>query len=193
MKALYYNGEKICTEDDCTDCGYELESALGTEFDELVDRFAENRYSKRELVDMSREGLEGDFWDALFTGSYCPDPALEVKEIEDDDEDEDEDEDEDDGLYAACVKVPQSKDVKIGYWTDNGVASLKMERIEKKTSAKCGCPVCDSELRVIGKLERMGRMPTLYASVCQGCGAHICFGSDEEVFFPLKEEEDDKE
>lgn len=116
------------------------------------------------------------------------------KDCEDDEDYDNEDDDDDDEDYCyGCEDLPENNTVTIGYHTTHGVGTLDMEYLEKKMSAKCGCPVCDSKLEVIAKLERMGRMPTLYAAICQGCGAHICFGSDEEVFFPLKEEEDGEE
>jgi hypothetical protein len=112
--------------------------------------------------------------------------CCDCEDCEDDDEDDDY-YDEEDGYYD------DEAPVTIGYHTEHGIGTLNMTPLEKKMAAQCGCPVCDSKLIVFGKLERMGRMPTLYASICQGCGAHICFGSDEQVFFPLKDEENDQE
>jgi len=132
---------------------------------------------------MDPEDIKEDLIDHILYGTYDMDGAITLRDDDEDDEDED-----DDNECDTPVKSTMSI-----YYIGNGTIRLEMDRISETKYAACGCPVCDGKLKVIGKAERMGRMPTLYASVCQACGANICFGSDETIFFPLKEEGDGKE
>lgn len=183
MKALYYNGEKICTDDDYNYA--ELEDALDEKFESIVNDFAENRYTPSELIDFRREELENELWEALFDGSYSPDPDLEVREVEDDDDDVDAPKD----ACKACENCCTATNDKVRIIVPGAGTVLEFDKEKGKKHMTGGCPICDGKLNVIGSYTLRHRMPNLYASICELCGAQIVIGDDEEQFFPVVDEE----
>ncbi len=181
MTTLYYAGTEIGDVDYVTI--EDIARAVGKSVDDLVYDYASETHTVKEMCKADMEELKDDLLEDILEGDYDMDGDLTLIE-EDDDDDDDDDEEE---YFSYSPKIT------IGYYTDKGTDKLEMDKITKPTYAACGCPICDSKLKVIAKLERMTRMPTLYASICKGCGAHISFGSDETIFFPLKEEGDGKE
>ena len=168
----------------------DIAEASGWSVDEILCDYADECLTPSEALEADKRDLERDVYDDIVDGDYDMRGKIDIKYVESKDEDDDKIETP---LPETAAEPAKPTTVSIGYWTNAGSVKLEMKNLPEPKYAACGCPICDCRLKVFAKAERMNRMPTLYASTCQGCGAHICFGSDEEVFFPLKEEEDDKE
>lgn len=197
--SVRYCGEEMVVVEDDKDllsflkkCPRTYEMTTGRTVLEDVKRYAED-------LDLDVNDMEANR--ASYASAIMRNKIRDFKVVPKKDEDEEDESDyedyDDDFVEEAldlmehalnqcdCVEEPGNK-VRIVVPGSGTV--LYFDRYPGKAHMSQGCPVCDGQLNVIGSYTQRHRMPKLYATVCELCGAQICFGDDEKEYFPLVNE-----